>query len=114
MVKEVRSVDLKRQGDGVAVLYSFKQKTAYDIRPRDWSSDVCSSDLLHPALPPRRSCERAWSCPTRSAPQAPPFRPDSIGTKRRRRQVACRIVYGWRRRRSISRITVKKSGDIAG
>src|ERR1043165_1295311 len=24
---------------------SSKQKTAYEIRPRDWSSDVCSSDL---------------------------------------------------------------------
>src|ERR1043165_8500051 len=24
----------------------FKQKTAYEIRPRDWSSDVCSSDLI--------------------------------------------------------------------
>src|ERR1043165_10202163 len=23
----------------------FNQKTAYEIRPRDWSSDVCSSDL---------------------------------------------------------------------
>eukprot|EP01043_Picozoa_sp_COSAG02_P080803 COSAG02_NODE_19396_length_884_cov_0.977070_1_plen_38_part_10 len=22
----------------------FKQKTAYEIRIRDWSSDVCSSD----------------------------------------------------------------------
>src|ERR1043165_10079036 len=26
-------------------LFFFKQKTAYEIRPRDWSSDVCSSDL---------------------------------------------------------------------
>src|ERR1043165_6557509 len=25
--------------------FLFKQKTAYEIRPRDWSSDVCSSDL---------------------------------------------------------------------
>src|ERR1043165_9932561 len=25
--------------------YFFKQKTAYEVRPRDWSSDVCSSDL---------------------------------------------------------------------
>ena len=25
----------------------IKQKTAYEIRPRDWSSDVCSSDLHH-------------------------------------------------------------------
>ena len=25
--------------------YFFKQKTAYEIRNCDWSSDVCSSDL---------------------------------------------------------------------
>src|ERR1043165_2900971 len=27
-------------------VFFFKQKTAYEIRPRDWSSDVCSSDLV--------------------------------------------------------------------
>src|ERR1044071_3720514 len=26
--------------------FFFKQKTAYEISTRDWSSDVCSSDLL--------------------------------------------------------------------
>src|SRR3546814_9983101 len=26
-------------------LFFFKQKTAYEMRIRDWSSDVCSSDL---------------------------------------------------------------------
>src|SRR5213594_446406 len=26
--------------------FFFKQKTAYEIRVRDWSSDVCSSDLV--------------------------------------------------------------------
>jgi len=25
--------------------FFFKQKTAYEIQIRDWSSDVCSSDL---------------------------------------------------------------------
>src|SRR5213596_1784633 len=30
--------------------FFFKQKTAYEIRPCDWSSDVCSSDLA------RRHC----------------------------------------------------------
>src|SRR3546814_9726902 len=25
----------------------FKQKTAYELRISDWSSDVCSSDLVH-------------------------------------------------------------------
>src|SRR3546814_6991887 len=27
-------------------LFFFKQKTAYDVRISDWSSDVCSSDLF--------------------------------------------------------------------
>ena len=26
--------------------FFFKQKTAYEIVSRDWSSDVCSSDLM--------------------------------------------------------------------
>ena len=26
--------------------FFFKQKTAYEIVSRDWSSDVCSSDLI--------------------------------------------------------------------
>src|SRR3546814_10433854 len=29
-----------------AVFFFFKQKTAYEMRISDWSSDVCSSDLL--------------------------------------------------------------------
>src|SRR3546814_6132508 len=28
-------------------LFFFKQKTAYEMRISDWSSDVCSSDLYH-------------------------------------------------------------------
>src|SRR3546814_6113591 len=28
------------------VVFVFKQKTAYEMRISDWSSDVCSSDLL--------------------------------------------------------------------
>src|SRR3546814_13980215 len=30
-----------------SLLFCFKQKTAYEMRISDWSSDVCSSDLLH-------------------------------------------------------------------
>ena len=29
------------------VFFFFKQKTAYEIVSRDWSSDVCSSDLAY-------------------------------------------------------------------
>src|SRR3546814_6998767 len=28
------------------MIYFFKKKTSFDIRISDWSSDVCSSDLL--------------------------------------------------------------------
>src|SRR3546814_1609357 len=29
------------------VFFFFKQKTAYEVRISDWSSDVCSSDLVY-------------------------------------------------------------------
>src|SRR3546814_4407569 len=29
------------------LFFFFKQKTAYEMRISDWSSDVCSSDLQH-------------------------------------------------------------------
>src|SRR3546814_8686290 len=32
------------------LVFFFKQKTAYEMRISDWSSDVCSSDLLQDAL----------------------------------------------------------------
>src|SRR3546814_1056682 len=35
-------------------LFFFKQKTAYEMRISDWSSDVCSSDLK--TLAERREC----------------------------------------------------------
>src|SRR3546814_9192007 len=36
----------------ICCLFFFKQKTAYELRISDWSSDVCSSDL-EPPTPPR-------------------------------------------------------------
>src|SRR3546814_2695540 len=32
----------------IDMFFVFKQKTAYEVRISDWSSDVCSSDLLQP------------------------------------------------------------------
>src|SRR3546814_10757977 len=38
------------------MIFFFKQKTAYEMRISDWSSDVCSSDLRESmAQVPRRS-----------------------------------------------------------
>src|SRR3546814_1062341 len=38
----------------VLIFFFFKQKTAYEMRISDWSSDVCSSDLQsgNPHRPP--------------------------------------------------------------
>src|SRR3546814_2945326 len=58
---------LSRYFSGV---FLFKQKTAYDMRISDWSSDVCSSDLqvLRMVVEPRR----------RASEGADPARPHSM------------------------------------
>src|SRR3546814_4488345 len=38
----------------------FKQKTAYDVRISDWSSDVCSSDLPSTTTTTASSTGRSW------------------------------------------------------
>src|SRR3546814_18408742 len=47
MCVEFRGPKLCRmfQGGGCGDIFFFKQKTAYEMRISDWSSDVCSSDL---------------------------------------------------------------------
>src|SRR3546814_5416219 len=44
-----------------SVFFFFKQKTAYEMRISDWSSDVCSSDL------PRRAGLGSAPCPDAAA-----------------------------------------------
>src|SRR3546814_7823269 len=61
--------------------FLFKQKTAYEMRISDWSSDVCSSDLIaagHPALS------------RRADPVAGPARPSPDILNRRCRAEAAR------------------------
>src|SRR3546814_3847094 len=40
----------------VWLFFFFKQKTAYEMRISDWSSDVCSSDLCEPRYRQRAGC----------------------------------------------------------
>src|SRR3546814_496382 len=48
--------------------FFFKQKTAYEMLISDWSSDVCSSDLVSSSI------SFAMSTPRTSAPSAAPRR----------------------------------------
>src|SRR3546814_8561337 len=43
----------------LAGFFFFKQKTAYEMRISDWSSDVCSSDLAEADAYAARSHQRA-------------------------------------------------------
>src|SRR3546814_3889485 len=41
-------------------VFFFKQKTAYELRISDWSSDVCSSDLVERLVPAVSSALESW------------------------------------------------------
>src|SRR3546814_3381838 len=64
-------------GTDVVLFFFFKQKTAYEMRISDWSSDVCSSDLPQVA-PKGRSCKRPAGapsgCDSAGAPSRRPLR----------------------------------------
>src|SRR3546814_10243126 len=42
--------------------FFFKQRTAYEIRISDWSSDVCSSDLISLSLVAGTTAAGAYDC----------------------------------------------------
>src|SRR3546814_7985892 len=53
------------------LFFFFKQKTSYELRISDWSSDVCSSDLRtrRPTCAPRRTgSSRRFSRTLRASP----------------------------------------------
>src|SRR3546814_18164948 len=55
--------------------FFFKQKTAYDMRISDWSSDVCSSDLRNRYAAPTFSTRAISRAMVRSSGMAGPAPP---------------------------------------
>src|SRR3546814_1781237 len=45
-------------------IFFFKQKTAYEMRSSDWSSDVCSSDLLVTLISIEATFNKVWRVKT--------------------------------------------------
>src|SRR5213594_68071 len=102
----------------VFFFFFFKQKTAYEISVRDWSSDVCSSDLSswHWAS---RCTSRGGASPRRRRNARPPSRPlpsgvvaeqrDHRALRRQRRQCgAHRRVFGPRLHVEIEEILPRR------
>src|SRR3546814_5569373 len=54
------------------MFFFFKQKTAYELRISDWSSDVCSSDLNDRRAAPGRTGWEGMGFPTAAAIPAKP------------------------------------------
>src|SRR3546814_10578164 len=53
---------------GMMLVFFFKQKTAYEMRISDWSSDVCSSDLAEVGevvLGGFKAMSQGWASPKR-------------------------------------------------
>src|SRR3546814_9042823 len=62
--------------------FFFKQKTAYEMRISDWSSDVCSSDL--PTRTRSTPCSRAFrQGPYRERPRCAPARSSRNWSRKR-------------------------------
>src|SRR3546814_16138695 len=89
------------------LFFFFKQKTAYEMRISDWSSDVCSSDLVSPASAPpaRRSAGGQRSAARDRRPPAAQPRDDgdrkSVGQGQ---SVSVRVGPGGRRIIQINNI----------
>src|SRR3546814_4457198 len=80
------------------IFFFFKQKTAYEMRISDWSSDVCSSDLHAPLAAPRPALGRRAQPESRRG-EHPPVR-DRPPLSRRRRASDAGAVDGGRQARA--------------
>src|SRR3546814_8619120 len=84
------------------LFFFFKQKTAYEMRISDWSSDVCSSDLS-PAvttdtLIPRPETELLVELALQRLPEQSPARAADLGTRSEERRVGKECVSTCRSR----------------
>src|SRR3546814_6510619 len=61
-------------------IFVFKQKTAYEMRISDWSSDVCSSDLVERAHEQGRGAKGRMK-DEMNRPRMRPRRRDALGAR---------------------------------
>src|SRR3546814_2967189 len=95
----------------------FKQKTAYEMRISDWSSDVCSSDLPG-ARPAVRGDRQRWfeARPWRRQPALGADGADALRRRRRSRAVSHDALSrkGFRRMTDVAGKTAFITGGASG
>src|SRR3546814_9056955 len=98
--------------------FFFKQKTAYEMRISDWSSDVCSSDLFHVRV--RRGAEAAaatygsrdGNC-KRDPVRRPAMRRSDLRTDRHKRKNGLYSTYDRERLAQIGTASLNLSSQTA-
>src|SRR3546814_17859777 len=94
------------------IFFFFKQKTAYEMRISDWSSDVCSSDLFPQTLNPwRRDDGRRDQATADRGPRASRF--ISVTTAWRTKLFRERAVQSKREGGAIHFLTADAAHDVA-
>src|SRR3546814_1476018 len=84
--------------------FFFKQKTAYELRISDWSSDVCSSDLADDAVDDQRRQRRGPIGVPGVEDDMAGHRHRRIPQRRERREVALQLAV---RRRDDGQVLVR-------
>src|SRR3546814_2275455 len=77
----------------VLVFFFVKQKTAYEMRSSDWSSDVCASDLSarDGYRAPMATPQSGKKSPSRRVSELPDGPPDATGLTPRQQRVLAHI-----------------------
>src|SRR3546814_7500854 len=88
----------------VVFFFFFKQKTAYEMRISDWSSDVCSSDLSFFPKPAYRPVEQVGTDLAAQAAQEPAFAAWIKRNLAPHRQPGYHAVF----------VSLKAHGEVAG
>src|SRR3546814_8854966 len=70
-------------------LFFFKRKTAYELRISDWSSDVCSSDLISGTRPEKESLHHFPSKRGSRRSRAPRHAKELIGVRKPKLGESC-------------------------
>src|SRR3546814_1141830 len=93
------------------MLFLFKQKTAYEMRISDWSSDVCSSDLFRRGGDDGRIASETRDQPLRQRLGVPPG-------KRERKQIFQKLMVEQRRTAAVEQTLAQarpvSSGTASG
>src|SRR3546814_9702237 len=107
----------------LALVFFFKQKTAYEMRISDWSSDVCSSDLAvpgqrrlsrqitgRPDLMPLRTLIDPHHLPALNPAYA--LRRPALGLGPNDPPPRILLLYGSLRQRSFSRLCIEEAARL--